>query len=65
MPQNCPTTACPGCPRVFIHTEGKAQLCPVCGGSGKVYRNRWREMSTSADDYAPCHACGGKGWVTV
>jgi hypothetical protein len=30
----------------------KAQLCPVCNGSGKY-------------DNKECHGCYGKGWVTV
>lgn len=30
----------------------KAQLCPVCRGSGKFQK-------------APCHGCRAKGWVQV
>ena len=30
----------------------RAQLCPVCTGSGKYKNER-------------CHGCNGKGWVTV
>jgi len=71
MPQNCPDIVCPGCQRTFIyplrpdHYAGIPALCPVCKGEGKVDLNRWRTCGTSSTDYAVCHSCNGKGWVTV
>jgi len=38
----------------------KAVMCPVCGGTGKVYEQRY----TAAEE-KPCHGCGGLGWVEV
>ena len=43
----------------------KAELCPVCGGTGK-YREKPNGYSTSATSIErTCHGCGGKGWVEV
>jgi DnaJ-class molecular chaperone len=39
----------------------RAELCPVCGGLGKVAADM---HSTDAADQE-CHGCSGKGWVTV
>jgi len=42
-----------------------AQVCPVCGGTGK----RWRDVSPGSSwagqTYEACNGCGGLGWVTV
>lgn len=39
----------------------RAVLCPVCGGSGKKYKNGTYKYGTEK----PCHGCNGKGWVEV
>lgn len=39
----------------------KAQLCPVCLGSGLVNN----EPGYSGTTKKTCHGCSGKGWVTV
>lgn len=63
-PCNCPVIPCVGCPRIFIHSEGKAQLCPVCNGAGTV--PHYRPPATSTAPLTKlCHGCGGRGWVTV
>jgi hypothetical protein len=36
----------------------QAQLCPVCGGSGRL-PGPW------LTDNKICHGCGGRGWVVV
>jgi hypothetical protein len=64
-PYNCPPVMCVGCPRVVIHSEGKAQLCPVCSGSGRVYVGHDAMTTAVMDNTKVCHGCGGKGWVTV
>jgi hypothetical protein len=39
-----------------------AEKCPVCGGTGEVFK----ETGTSAGKAATaCHGCGGRGWVEV
>jgi len=41
----------------------KAQLCPVCGGTGKITK---QTVGTAGDTFeVTCHGCGGKGWVEV
>lgn len=39
----------------------KAELCPVCGGSGKYYPSGL----SSGTGPKTCHGCNGKGWVEV
>ncbi|MGP8056770.1 MAG: hypothetical protein ACLP9K_04120 [Nitrososphaerales archaeon] len=42
-----------------------AELCVVCGGSGKV-KIPAPEGNTVKDlGENPCHGCGGLGWVQV
>jgi len=40
---------------------GRAVICPVCGGTGKVRKGSFscnpREVT--------CHGCHGRGWVEV
>jgi len=43
----------------------KAQLCPVCGGSGVVHTPPPKESSAATWNILTCHGCGGKGWVEV
>ena len=45
----------------------KAQVCPVCGGSGKYWRPRDpNEYDVGGEgEPATCHGCGGLGWVSV
>lgn len=40
----------------------KAEICPVCLGSGRY--KRYQEGFTIPIE-TPCHGCGGKGWVEV
>ena len=42
----------------------KADLCPVCKGSGK-YTDPPDPVSISVPMPRPCHGCNGKGWVEV
>jgi len=44
----------------------KAQLCPVCNGTGK-YQDRSGNVpdTTLTVTFRDCHGCGGKGWVQV
>jgi DnaJ-class molecular chaperone len=63
-PYHCPVVPCPGCPRVFIQAQGKAQLCPVCGGSGRLPDNNPYGTSTVQLTHT-CHGCEGRGWVVV
>ena len=52
----------------MFQTDTKAQLCPVCKGSGK-YREEYNlgHSVTSGSTYTErtCHACGGKGYVVI
>ncbi len=68
-PYNCPQIQCPGCRTTFIHSPGKAQLCPVCKGSGEVGNGLPginEDGTVSAQEGTrTCHGCGGKGWVVV
>ena len=45
----------------------KIEICPICGGVGKVYS--LGKSANSTDDlgyeWRVCHGCGGKGWVEV
>jgi hypothetical protein len=44
----------------------KAQLCPVCNGSGKLtIEGSITDTSISWPRYNTCHGCSGKGWVEV
>ena len=38
-----------------------AEMCPVCGGSGKLSMNN----TSTFPYYEACHGCGGLGWVSV
>jgi len=39
-----------------------AERCPVCHGSGKI----WKGVGTSSTGYEDsCYGCNGKGWVSV
>ena len=44
--------------------ENKADLCPICKGTGtfQVYTN----YGACTSQYErTCHGCGGKGWVVI
>lgn len=41
----------------------KAQLCPVCLGTGKIFERNY--LTTSTGEQKTCHGCGGRGWVEV
>lgn len=52
----------------------KAQICPVCNGTGKYtvvkYRNPYDlyPFTTSPIEFYSeriCHGCNGKGWIVV
>ena len=50
----------------------KAQVCPVCGGKGKVPKafyepwRAWEPSSTNpAEEWIDCKACGGRGIIFV
>ena len=45
--------------------ENKADLCPVCRGTG-IYKEIIN-YGTSAEcgTERACHGCGGKGWVVI
>lgn len=52
----------------------KAQICPVCNGTGKYIVVKYREthylypFSTSPIEFYSeriCHGCNGKGWIAV
>ncbi len=38
----------------------KAQLCPVCNGSGE-----YRKIDEKEGEGEICHGCGGMGWIEV
>jgi len=40
-----------------------SEICPVCGGNGKVDRTRFTDSNALQEK--PCHGCGGSGWVMV
>lgn len=42
----------------------KAQLCPVCNGTGEV-RNTELSSVSSSPFTKVCHGCHGQGWVSV
>ena len=42
----------------------KAQLCPVCNGSGYYSKLPGPESNASCS-VGTCHGCAGKGWVSV
>ena len=52
----------------------KAQICPVCNGTGKYVIVKYRRpydlypFTTSTIEFyseRTCHGCNGKGWITV
>lgn len=49
---------CKDCHGSGIGKDGKEITCPVCGGTGYIYRSNrgWQEMST-------CHKCNGSGKI--
>lgn len=49
----------------MIQVENHAEICPVCGGSGK-YKETYNMNYTNATYIEKtCHGCEGKGWVIV
>jgi DnaJ-class molecular chaperone len=63
-PGYCPLTMCDGCQRHIIWNQApaqKAQLCPVCEGTGRVSD----DASTERYAMKECYGCEGKGWVVV
>jgi len=47
-----------------LRPEMKAQVCPVCNGSGK-YFVPLTASSQAVGSQVTCHGCEGKGWVEV
>ena len=45
--------------------ETKADLCPVCKGSGLYKEYYDYATTTGAFSQRTCHGCGGKGWVVI
>ena len=43
----------------------EAQLCPVCGGSGRLGIPISNSSAAATDPSRTCHGCGGLGWVRV
>ncbi len=43
----------------------KAELCPVCKGTGKYVRFPYLAGTNAAEYEQVCHGCGGQGWVQV
>jgi len=43
----------------------KAELCPVCNGSGKLSVVPQYESTANNRYDVTCHGCNGKGWVEV
>lgn len=45
----------------------RAQLCPVCNGSGRVTNPEIWDQTRSSKPFPTitCHGCYGRGWVTV
>ena len=41
--------------------NGHAEVCPVCGGGGKVID----PITDITEPTKTCHGCGGQGWITV
>ncbi len=48
----------------FPSTRSHAEKCPVCHGKG-VIREIFGQGYVTSRKTKTCHACGGKGWVTV
>lgn len=44
--------------------ENKADLCPICKGTGQVTVHTNYGTYTSQYERT-CHGCGGKGWVVI
>jgi len=42
-----------------------AELCPVCGGSGKYTEVVLNSDTTAQPQPKTCHGCFGLGWVVV
>lgn len=45
--------------------ENKADLCPVCNGSGIYINYKYSGTTIKWQSKTTCHGCGGKGWVVV
>ncbi len=43
----------------------KAQICPVCNGSGDIAPCTTSTETTVIEQPKTCHGCDGKGWVEV
>ena len=41
----------------------KVEICPVCGGKGKLCEVIPGHTSTIT--WTTCHGCGGRGWVMI
>ena len=39
-----------------------SEICPVCGGSGKITKD---DNTTAGRREVKCHGCNGNGWITV
>lgn len=53
---------CPG----HEQRPGRAQLCPVCKGSGNLWTVGPDAVSGNVGNVSRrCHGCDGKGWVAV
>jgi len=42
-----------------------AEICPVCNGSGEVWKELNPGTSGSHGQKQTCNGCGGLGWITV
>ena len=59
--------------RLGFEEKKSPNICPVCGGTGKVPPNfyhpemdgQWRPSTTIEPQWEICRACGGSGIVTV
>ena len=50
------------------YLETKADLCPVCNGTGKYKKIIEPDKNTSmglCSYETTCHGCNGTGWVTI
>lgn len=45
--------------------EVKADLCPVCNGTGKYKEYNDLNYTNATHIERTCHGCNGKGWVTI
>lgn len=47
------------------YIDNKAELCPVCNGSGKYITTYNYGTTCECGTEITCHGCGGVGWVIV